>query len=242
LGANAQEAGTLSLGGALDYSSGDYGTSTTTTITSLSAIGRYETGRWTYKAFLPYLEVDGNTSVIPGIGQARGARGGARTESASGMGDIVLSATYGAYYDAQSRSGLDLTGKVKLGTADESEGLGTGENDYALLVDFYRGFDRGITGFGGVGYHIMGDAPGLPLENAWSANIGATVKLDERDSAGAMLEGRQRVAPGGARQRDLLGFYTRMLDKLWKAQAYALIGLADGSPDWGAGLSLARPF
>ena len=57
-----------------------------------------------------------------------------------------------------------------------------------------------------------------------------------------MLEGRQRVVAGGSRQRELVGFFARKLDRLWKAQAYALIGLADGSPDWGAGLSLARPF
>ena len=237
LNAQAQE-GPLTLGAGLHYSSGDYGSATTTRITTLAATGRYETGPWVYRASVPYLQVKGDTNVIPGIGQAGGA---ARSDTASGLGDIVLSATYAAYYNKATTLGMDLTAKLKLATADESEGLGTGEHDVVLLLDLYQTFDR-ITGFGGIGYHILGDSPSLPLENAWSANLGASYKLDERDSAGAMLEGRQRVVPGGSRQRELVGFFARKLDRFWKAQAYALLGLADGSPDWGAGLSLARPF
>ena len=77
----------------------------------------------------------------------------------------------------------------------------------------------------------------------WSVNLGASYKLDERDSAGVSLDGRRaRRRPARSPQRELTGFFMRKLDRLWKAQAYALIGLADGSPDWGAGLSAARPF
>ena len=235
-GAHAQE-GPLTLGGGLHHSSGDYGTSTTTEITTLEATGRYETGPWVYKVSVPYLMVSGNTSVIPGLGNVRGKP--SRTSNESGIGDIVLAATYAAYQDG--RLGVDLTGKVKLPTASESAGLGTGELDFAFLVDAYQTFER-VTLFGGVGYHVLGDAPGLPLDNAWSANLGASYKLDERDSAGAMLEGRQSPGPGFSRQLDLIGFYTRKLDRAWKAQAYALIGLSDGSPDWGLGVSLGHRF
>jgi hypothetical protein len=192
-----------------------------------------------YRASVPWLTVKGDTGVIPGIGEVSGAP--VRSGSASGLGDIVLSAAWSAYYDPASTLGLDLTGKVKLPTADESEGLGTGEPDFAVLVDLYRTFDR-VTGFGGVGYHIMGDSPALPLENAWSANLGATYRLDARASVGAMLEGRQRVAPGGSRILELTGFWMRRLEAQWRAQFYGLIGLADGSPDWGFGLSFARPL
>jgi hypothetical protein len=238
LGAHAQES-PLALGAGLHYSSGDYGTRTTTSITTLAATARYEAGPWVYKATVPYLSVEGDTGVIPGVGQARAAP--VRSDKASGLGDIVLSATYAAYYDKASTLGVDLTAKLKLATADEAKGLGTGEHDFAFLVDLYRAFGR-ITGFGGVGYHILGDSASLPLENAWSANLGASYKMDERDSAGAMLDHRQAVLPGGPAQRELVGFFTRKLADAWKAQAYALIGLADGSPDWGFGLSAARPF
>ena len=236
--AQAQES-PLTLGAGVHYSSGDYGSTIETRIMSLAATARYETGSWVYRATVPYLSVKGDTNVIPGVGQASGVP--VRAGSESGLGDIVLSATYAAYYNKATTLGMDLTAKLKLATADESKGLGTGEHDLALLVELYQTYER-ITGFGGVGFHILGDSPSLPLENAWSANLGASYKLDERDSVGAMLEGRQRVVAGGAPQRELVGFFTRRLDRAWKAQAYALIGLADGSPDWGLGASLARPF
>jgi hypothetical protein len=153
----------------------------------------------------------------------------------------VLSATYEAYYDQATTLGIDLTAKLKLATADEQRGLGTGEHDVVFAADGYRTFDR-VSAFGGIAYYILGDAPGAPLDNVWGANLGASYWLDARDSAGAILEGRERVAPGTSRQRELVGFFVRKLDASWKAQAYALVGLADGSPDWGFGLSLARPL
>jgi len=236
--AQAQE-GRLTLGGGVHYSSGDYGTGETTRITSVAATARYERGDWVYKATVPLIEIDGASTVVPGVGRVRGGPSPRRKET--GLGDIVLSATHATYYDRASTLGLDLTGKVKLPTADEDKGLGTGELDVAFLADLYKTFDR-ITGFGGIGFHILGDAPGLPLDNVWSANLGATYKVNAADSVGAVLEGRERALPGAARQRELMGFWLRKLDAQWSAQIYGLIGMADGSPDWGLGLSLARPL
>jgi len=229
----------LTLGAALDYSSGDYGTGTETRIISLAATARYDTGPWAFRAYVPWLKVTGNQSVIPGLGRVRG--GGPDRESESGLGDIVVGATYAALSDKPNGFGLDLTAKVKLPTADEKKGLGTGEADYIFLADLYKTFDR-VTAFGGVGYHVLGDPPGVELDNVWSANLGASYKLDERDSVGLSLYGRDRVAPGTDRQRELMGFFVRKLDQLWKMQLYALVGLSDGSPDYGFGLSIARPF
>ena len=143
--AHAQEESPLTLGAGLHYSSGDYGSTTTTRITSLAATARYETGQWVYRATVPYLIVKGDTNVIPGVGAVDDVP--ARSDSASGLGDIVLSATYGAYYNRATTLGMDLTAKLKLPTADESKGLGTGEPDVVLLVELYQTFDR-ITGFG----------------------------------------------------------------------------------------------
>ena len=206
---------------------------------TIAATGRYDVGSWTYRATIPLIEVDGPTTVIPGVGSVGGGAAPNRTEV--GLGDIVLSATYNAFYDRASMLGFDLTAKVKLPTADEDKGLGTGETDFAFLADLYKTMDR-FTGFGGFGFHVLGDSPAFNLENAWSANVGATYKLDDRDTVGAMLEGRERVVAGGDPQRELSGFWMRRLDRDWRAQAYVLIGLADGSPDWGLGLTLARPL
>ena len=93
---------------------------------------------------MPWLEVKG-AGVIPGIGQAAARRAlGFRI----GPGRYRALAAYSAYYNPATTLGMDLTGKLKLPTADESKGLGTGRPDFAFLVDLYRTFDR-VTGFGG---------------------------------------------------------------------------------------------
>jgi hypothetical protein len=234
----AADDGALTLGGGLHYSEGDYGTGATTRITTLALTGRYDVDPWTFKLTLPYLFVSGGQQVVPGIGPVNRTRS---ESSASGPGDVVVAATYSALYDRASMFGIDLTGKVKLGTADRDQGLGTGENDFSFQADLYKTIDR-TTLFGTLGYTIFGDPPGFPLDNGFYYSLGASFKLPPRESVGFSLDGRQAVVPGGPQRRELVGFWTRALESAWKAQAYFLVGLADGSPDWGAGVTLAKPF
>jgi hypothetical protein len=91
----------------------------------------------------------------PAGGGAGGWGGGAGApageSSASGLGDVTLSATYEAYYDAKTQFGIDLTGKIKLATADPDERLGTGEHDLGVAAEIYKSFGR-LTVFAGIGY------------------------------------------------------------------------------------------
>src|SRR5216684_6702141 len=87
-GALAADAGELSLGVGFNYSSGDYGTATTTEIVSIPIIARYDRSPWIFKLTVPYLRVSGGTSVVPGVGRVsntnprgRGQGGGATTAS-----------------------------------------------------------------------------------------------------------------------------------------------------------------
>lgn len=248
-GAPAAESDVWTLGTGVHYSSGDYGTSTTTTILSVPLNIRYDRAPWSFRISVPYIEIDGATSVIPGIGSVentnprrRGGGGAAISEgTASGLGDIVASATYSAYYDAAAQLGIDVTGKVKVATADEDEGLGTGEHDFAALVEAFKTVDR-TTMFAGVGHYWLGSSAFIRLDDVWSWSLGASYALDRRDSVGLIYDERQRVAPGADKLSELTAFWSRRLDRGWKAQAYFLLGLADGSPDWGTGLSAGYSF
>lgn len=229
----------FTLGGGLHYSEGNYGTPASTEITSLAFTGRYDSTRWIFRATVPWTRVSGGVSVVPGIGPVRGATVAER--SASGLGDVLLSATHKTYYDAKQQVGLDLTGRIKLGTADEREGLGTGEHDVGFQADAFKSFGQ-VTGFVGLGYTFFGDPPGFPLRNVFNATFGATYRLDARDTLGLAYDQRDPVVPGGAELSEITLFWTRQLDRAWKSQAYFLVGMEDGSPDWGAGLSLAYAF
>ena len=144
----------FSLGSGLHYSTGTYGESTKTQIISIPLNARYEKDAWTFKATVPYLRISGDTDVVPGAGRIDRRRPRDR-HSVAGLGDSTVSATYNLY-GTGSRSGLGLTGKVKLATGDEAEGLGTGSNDVSLQVDGFQTVETN-TLFGGVGYTVFGD-------------------------------------------------------------------------------------
>ncbi len=154
---------------------------------------------------------------------------------------MVGAASYNIYNNRDAKLGADLTGKIKFGTADRDKGLGTGENDYFLQVDAYKTVDR-VTGFGSVGRAYLGSSPFIQLNNVWYLNLGASYQLNERDSAGLSFDARQRASASSDPQRELTAFWVRKLDRATKVHAYALVGLANGSPDWGLGASLAYAF
>ena len=252
------EDGSFSLGTGLTYTSGDYGTSTTTKILSIPFTARYDLDRWTFKATIPYLRITGGSSVIPGLGtvpnsnprgRGRGNAGAGTTatatstdSTASGWGDLVTSVTYNAYYDQASKLGVDLTGKAKWGTADRDQGLGTGENDYGAQADVFKTFDR-TTVFGGLGYTRLGSSNFIQLNShVWNATAGFTYKLNDRDSAGLAYDVREKASATSSELSELTAFWSRKLDRNWKMQVFGLKGFANGSPDWGAGISAAYAF
>ena len=251
----AQAADGLSLGVGVDYSSGDYGTDTTTDILSVPFTAKYVSGNWTWKATLPWLRVKGDPNVIPGIGgvvntnpngrgrgngNGNGGSGATTTEdgSASGIGDLRLAATYS--FETGGPVGVDLTANFKVATADEDKGLGTGANDYGLAVDLYRAFGD-TTVFGGVGYTLLGASDYIDVGGVAGANFGLSPKVSS-GSVGAMYEWRQAAADGFDDRSELTGFYTFGTDPASKFQIYATAGLSDGSPEWAGGVTYSHGF
>ena len=251
----AQAADGVTFGVGVDYSSGDYGTATTTEILSVPFSLRYASGNWTYKASLPWVRVSGDPNVLPGVGlvvntnpHGRG-RGGsvsvpdpAEPESgtASGIGDLNLSATYS--FDTGGPFGIDLTGKAKIATADEDKGLGTGANDYGLALDVYRAFGA-TTLFGGVGYTALGDSDYVDVSGIANASDGVSHKLGAtRNSVGVVYDWREAASSSFEDRSELTGFYSFGGDSPNRFQLYAIAGLSDGSPDWGGGVSYSRRF
>lgn len=231
--------GSFTLKTGFDYTTGKYGTDTSTEITAIPFIGSYETGNWTLKASIPYIRITGADNVVAGVGAVRRTVTTTRTDT--GMGDLTTSATYSFMLDPKSQTGVDVTGKVKFGTADSERGLGTGENDYWIMVDPYTKMGN-VTWFGGLGYGVLGSSDTLKLKNVVSGNAGLSYKLDQKSSVGAMFDYRSRSTDTGFAQRELTAFYTRKLGDSYKMQAYATTGFSDGSPDWGGGINVGYNF
>jgi len=231
----------FSLTTGLDYSSGKYGGTQSTDILYIPLTGRYETGRWAFQLTVPYVRITGPGNVTQGGIVLRTAQPAHRTTE-EGLGDVVAGATYNAYSESGPNPLLiDLTGKVKFGTADEKKGLGTGVDDYSAQVDVYKTIGK-FTALGTVGYKVMGDAPGLRLDNVFYGSVGGVYKFSELTSGGLILDMRQKVTSTGVSQRGATAFVSHKINQDWKAQGYVVSGFSDASPDWGGGAMITRSF
>jgi len=225
-----------------EYTSGDYGTSSKTKIWYFPVTLRYETDVNAASIGVSYLRVEGRGDVVvSGGGMGMGSQtvkrtsrlNGTRTDS--GLGDVILTGSHKLSGTASSR--IDLTGKIKFGTADETDNLGTGENDYAVQLDLEKDYNINSV-FGSAGYKILGDPPGTDYKNVFYGSIGFSHKLDAARAAGLAFDAQQAALSGGSGLSEITLFLNNKLDKKTRLTGYVLKGFANGSPDWGLGVTL----
>ena len=229
----------FSLTTGLDYSTGKYGGTESTDILYIPLTGKYETDKFTLKLTVPYLQITGPGNVVRDVGLIRTTSRTRTTES--GLGDIVAAGTYNVYEGLANGTLVDVTAKIKFGTADFAKGLGTGKNDYALQSDLYKTLGKN-TLFGTLGYKVLGSPDGITLNNVFYGSLGAGHKYSRETSAGLIFDMREKASATGHAQQELTAYVSHKLGKTWKAQAYAVKGFTNGSPDWGAGAMITAAF
>ena len=228
--------GKASVATGFDSTSGNYGSSNTTNILTIPVIGKYEMDSWLFKLTVPYLQVTTVGGVIPGIGMGGMKKAGAVSATTqSGLGDVVMATTYYAIDGGKDTTGLDLTAKVKLPTADKNAGFGTGEIDYAIQADVYQNMDK-VTVTASLGRKFLGSSAALPLSDIFYGSVGGSYRVTDKMSAGVNLDAAQAASVAGSSQLELTGSISRKIDKTKKIQAYLLKGFTDGSPDIGYGV------
>ena len=235
-----QAAGSTVVGVAPAYYEGDYGTSSTTQIYYLPFYVKYQKDNLTLKATVPLLSVHSTGAILSG-GTVVGNRGATRSTTESGLGDIWLE---GRYRIRGIGSAPDILpyAKIKLGTASRSSGLGTGENDYEGGVGFEWSVGRSLFPFADVGYRIVGSAPGLTLQNILTYDGGASMQLDRQNFLTGMFAGHQSEQPGFPDAADAIIAWNYYPQPGHGLQVYFDKGLSNGSPNWGVGVGVERPF
>ena len=231
--------GTLSLTSGIDYSSGNYGGTTATEVMYIPFTGKYETEDWLFKLTVPYIRITGPGNVTPNIGQAVYASNAVRTDA--GIGDVVATATHSLVNSGRSGIVIDVTGKVKFGTADKFKGLGSGVNDYAGETSVYKILGR-ISMFGTIGYKVFGQSTGYTLNNTFYGSLGISNKLTDQVSAGLIYDYRQATSSWSDPQKEWTVFLSRKINNKWKLQTYFFSGYGISSPDFGGGAMLTQTF
>jgi hypothetical protein len=223
-----------------DYSTGDYGLNTSTEILAIPAITQCEIDHWTLKLIFMYLHVSGPSNVVTGLGPVL-IPGPVPSQSRSGFGDVVTSATYNVYNDSAAGLSVDLTGKVKFGTASRSKGLGTGENDLGFQVDVYKSMGA-LTPFGSLGYRVLGSPPGIDLNDVFFGSLGVDYKVEEGTNVGASFLLQGKIADSIESAKELSAYISHRLDNQWRVQAYVLTGFSNASPSFEIGGQVGYTF
>src|SRR5262245_27447420 len=187
-GARAQE--TWQTGLSVYHSSGDYGTGSTTTVTSVQASIRrlFQNGDVTHN--VPFVSGTSycGVTLLSGVPnqtggtcsqtmitnkngkQVKGLRPTTTTES--GIGDVVLRGRYYVIDEHGWVPTVAVTGKIKFPTADRDRGLGTGEFDEGVGLQVSKKLTDTWISFVDLGYTNLGNPPGVTLRNQWNYDLG----------------------------------------------------------------------
>jgi outer membrane putative beta-barrel porin/alpha-amylase len=254
-GARAQE--TWQPGLSVYHSSGDYGTGSTTTITSvpLSIRRLFQNGDVTL--IVPFVSVtsDCGVTLLSGVPnqtggtcsqttitnkngkQVKGLRPTTTTES--GIGDVVLRARYYVIDEHGWIPTVAVTGKIKFPTADRDRGLGTGEFDEGVGLQVSKKLTDTWIGFVDLGYTNLGNPPGVTLRNQWNYDLGVGYYFTQALMGSVYYEEWTAVISDRPNPRDLLVAMNYTASSTWRFNTSIARGLSDGAPNWAftAGLS-----
>ncbi len=157
-----------------------------------------------------------------------------------GLGDVILRA--GGHLIKNHPSDISFYGSVsvKLPTADQEKGLGTGETDYGVFLSVSKRFDRTSLWLTG-GAVKVGSPPEQDLSDTFYYGIGVSRGF-ERLRVYLAIDGSRRILPESKAPLNAnIGFF-RILSPNYSVKGNAQAGLTESAPDFGISLSLVRFF
>jgi hypothetical protein len=212
----------------LTYVTGDYGLSQDTDVWVQTSTINYAADAWHFSATVPLLSISGPASVVGNVGRAD-------TSTERGLGDITLAAAYKIIDSGTGVSDFDFTTRVKLPTANEDKGLGTGKTDVNFELNYHHSLGR-VTPFATLGYRFMGHSAAYPLKDGFYTTLGLAAPIaQDGTTAGLALTWRQRIVDGADNAEEAMVFLSHPFNARWKMQAYTLAGFTDASPNFGLG-------
>ena len=250
------------------FSSGRYGTSARTEVyyNPVTARRLFDTGDVTLVVPLTCIRGNGGIVIVNGmpVRQERldGAQTGITTRASTdgtsrtatttttvqpvrqcGLGDVVLR---GRYYAIDERGWIPtvaIRAHVKMPTASEEHGLGTGRPDEGVGVEITRTIGRGLLAMLDGGYTIIGDRAGEEFNNNWWYDVGLG-----QDLAGGVVnlsvfvEEYRALVPGVENAREAMAAVSLKSASGWRVQFSGSVGLSDGAPDHGFTVGASRRF
>lgn len=233
------------FGSSLQYESGDFGTGTRSNSVYIPFTLKRFMGDWNASVTLPYLSQTSNGQVrnVGGTPVKTGrGRGTAVTTTHSGVGDLVLRGGYDFLREDPEPFDLSASVKVKVPTADRDKGLGTGEFDEGVGLEFGKVIVPNWTFLADLYYTVIGDPPGTDFENQAAVDFGFAHRLQEDWTVTVLFEGSNALVAGEPGPRDLRAVLDYDLGEQSLLFGGLMVGLSDGSPDFGFSLGGSYRF
>ncbi len=203
---------------------GDFGTPVHSTLRSVAPTLGYVAKEYDLSVTVPYLSL------------TQSATGQSVTES--GLGDVVARAGY--VLVAEREGGMSLNGAlaVKLPTADETKGLGTGEADVGATLRLGQRLGPVRLSLLG-GFIKTGDPAGQDYNDVYLYGIGVSGTQGETGLY-ATLEGRRALVAGADNPLEARVGFFHLLGHRTAIRGTAFAGLNDGGPAYGASLGFVQ--
>jgi len=194
---------------------------------------------------VPYLH-QSSTGQVTWVG-GKPVRVGSRTRAAvasseSGLGDIMVRGTYILKREGPKSFDLGLAGRLKLPTADESKGLGTGEMDEGVGLEFAKEINASWSILADAYYTIIGDPEGVDYNNQVAMDLGFYKPLTETLGLTVLYETQSAIIDGSADPRSVSGTLSYGAQDGLQFTGGLTLGMSDGSPDMGLSAGFSKKF
>jgi hypothetical protein len=211
------------------YKTGDFGTPIRTNLFSITPTLGYVSTDYDVSATIPYLFLENSGATQAGLMHAE-----------SGVGDVILRG--GRVLIPESKSGFSLDGSLalKLPTADEAKGLGTGETDYGAFLGGHQRFDAFKLSLL-AGYIKVGDPPSIDYNDIYLYGIGLS-RIFGSTELYTSFEGRRTTVPGAQDPQEVNAGFFHVLNIDYAIKGGVFGGLNNGGPDFGLNFGIVRWF
>lgn len=239
------------------YSSGNFGTDTTSTFfyAPISIRRLFRDGDVTL--VIPFITAttDGRSTLVggnpmrvdnsgPGSGNSTGCsnsgpgknncltgRAQGQNVTTAGLGDIILR---GRYYIVEEKDYVPLialTARMKLPTANEKLGLGTGAFDHGYGVEMSKMIGDKWIAFLDGGYNFIGDPDGFELRNQHWYDVGAGYYVTKDLLTSVYFDEYRSLVSGLQNIRDVFFAMNYRASSAWRFNGGVALGLSNGAPD-----------
>ena len=227
---------TLRMG--VGYDQGDFATGETSRAAYVPVSVRFDANRFDLTVSSSFARIDTSEGVrlIDGVPTQTS---GDMSLQESGIGDTIVRSRFFIWENASSDLPL-LTPfvRVKIPTAHEELGLGTGKPDVGMGVEVDKRLHH-LFLFGDIGYTVVGKVPGLDLRNRTTLGFGVGKDLSDSTTVSGMFDWRSAIVDGNPNPAEFTGVLNYKLSPTVSLSPNGFVGLTRGSSDFGVGLQMS---